>query len=669
MLTARIYFILVSIMAYYWEPASTPKKKSSNGTRIIAVIIILMIVVSTGLVFVSNIGPESSAPATKIRVAVLDSGIDLDIGLQERVVAEESFITISNGYDLEDLSTTDSRPHDVPHGTIIAKQLATSPNIEIVNGKVLGDEGTATTLALVKAIEWAIEQNCSVINLSLGGTPTLGDPIEASIEWAFSQGVVVVTSAGNTGDSGNLGTTIESPALFDACLAVGALMEDDTPADFTSIGPSVGRYMKPDLSAAGYTTTSDGTRYYGTSFASPRVAAAAAELIGHSIDNNITYTPGSIMTALMKGADPVGLYPEYIVGAGKLNIQQSLNIMQDAAEEGSLPAISYAFPGELPIDYERLFASDTYSFNVRIFTSGNDNFTTEVVSETPSAFIIPDEFEIDQIGRVQIIVEVPESGVTEIEGTITFSSTDFGECSLHISFDVGIAIARVAFDISHTTWDMDSIYGQFREFYKVLVDNDVSVTEIRDSSTTTNSSLHEFDAVVILDPCVYSINETNPAHITPYYLPFSETEIQAYEDYYNSGGGIFVAALSNASTNVAALNDFLNWTGFALTSLKVPNGDLPTLIDRIDSHIITSGINGFHYLGATISIPIDGGRLARFLSMPVMGYKEGASGGKIVVTGSNFMLDNYGMLELYDGSDDNALLALRIVLWCTGMLV
>jgi hypothetical protein len=655
-------------MAFYWEPTSTPKKESSSGKRIIAVIIILMIVVSTGLVYITNIGFGSNAPTAKVRVAVLDSGVDVDIGLQGRVVAEKSFITLDNGYDFEDLSTTDSRPQDVPHGTIIARQLATSPNIEIVIGKVLSEEGAATTLALVDAIEWAIEQNCSVINLSLGGTPTLGDPIESSIEWAFSLGVIVVAAAGNTCDSGILGTTIESPALFDACIAVGALMEDDTPADFTSIGPSESRYMKPDLSAPGYTTASDGTRYYGTSFASPRVAAAAAELIGHSIDNNITYTPGSIMTALMKGADPLDSYPEYIVGAGKLNIQQSLNIILDTAEEGSLPAICYAFPGELPIDYERLFASDTYSFNIRIFTSGNDNFTTEVVSATPSAFVIPDEFEINQIGRVPVTVNVPESGVTDIEGTITFTSTDYGECSIHISFDVGTAIARVAFDISHTPWDIDSIYGQFREFYKILVDNDISVTEIRNSSSTTNSSLHEFDAVVILDPCAYSANETDPEHPTAYYLPFSENEIQAYEDYYNSGGGIFVSALSNSSINATALNDFLSWTGFAFTPFEVPNGDYPTLIDRIDPHIITSGINGFHYLGATISIPLDGERLARYGISPVMGYKEGAEGGKIVVTGSNFMLDNYGLLGLYDGADNNGLLALRIVLWCANML-
>ena len=130
-----------------------------------------------------------------------------------------------------------------------------------------------------------------------------------------------------------------------------------------------------------------------------------------------------------------------------------------------------------------------------------------------------------------------------------------------------------------------------------------------------------------------------------------------------------MVALSNSSINATALNEFLDWTGFAFTASRVPNGDIPTLIDMIDPHIITSGINGFHYLGATISIPIDGFTLAYFNSSAVMGCKEGTEGGKLVVTGSNFMLDNYGILGLYDGANNNALLGLRIVLWCAGLLV
>ena len=55
--------------------------------------------------------------------------------------------------------------------------------------------------------------------------------------------------------------------------------------------------------------------------------------------------------------------------------------------------------------------------------------------------------------------------------------------------------------------------------------------------------------------------------------------------------------------------------------------------------------------------------------MSVMGYKEGVGGGKIVVTGSNYMLDNWGLLDQYSTANDNALLVYKIVLWCAGKLL
>ncbi len=655
-------------MGYYWEPAVSRKSKS-NGSKIIALLVILMILTSAGLVYVITISPSSTTPTSKVRVAILDSGIDMDTGLQSRIVSTQSFVTIENGYDYTDLNITDSKPEDVPHGTIIAKQIATSSNIELAIGKVLGITGVATTEGLVAAIYWAVSQNCSVINLSLGGSPTLGDPLKNATDWAFQQGVVVVAAAGNSGEDGVIGTSIESPALYESCLAVGALMEDGSPAGFSSIGPARDQYMKPDLVAAGYVTYSDGNRYYGTSFAAPRVAIAAAELIGNSIDRNITYTPGSIMTALLKGADLMSDYPSYVVGAGKLNTAASLQLILDSSDEGSTPALSYAFPGELPIDYECLFASDTYSFNVRILTGGNTTFETYIASDNADAFIIDDGIVINQVGQVLVAVNVPSSGTSTLEGTITFTSEEFGQTSLHISFEVGVASARVAFDIAHTPWDIDSIYGQFREFYKLLVDNDISVTEIRDSSIINLATLQQYDAVVILDPCAYDANETDPSNLTAFSIQYTEQEIQAYQDYYEAGGGIFIAALSNATLNVSALNDFLQWTGFSLSYTQVPGGSTPTVITYIDSHIITSGVNSFHYLGAVVHIPVDGWRLARYLwNMPVMGYKEDTNGGRLVVTGSNFMLDNYGLTGLYEGQQNNALLALRIVLWCAGEL-
>jgi hypothetical protein len=659
---------MVLLMSYYWEPTGLQRKSKSNGTKIIAVIVILMLVVSTGFIFLIRFDQNSAGPVESVRVAVLDSGINTDFSLAGRIVAEQSFITLANGYNATDTSVTDSKPDNVAHGTMIARQIATAPNALIINAKVLDSSGSATTLAIIDAIYWAVEQNASVINLSLGAEPTYGDPTDQAINWAFSHGAIVVVSAGNSGDSGIPGTCIESPSVFKNALSVGALTDNNQPTYFTSTGPTHDLYMKPDISALGYTIDTDGTQYWGTSFSAPRVSAAAAELIGYSMDNNITWTPGSIMTALLKGADVLENYQPYEVGAGKLDVNGALNIILDASSPHELPAISYAFPGTLPIDFVKLFKGDTYTFDIRLFAAGSTTFTTQIESANTSIFIIDSEIQVDQIAHVPLTIDVPETGASSVEGVITFSSVDFGSTSVNISFSVGTPIARVAFDISHSPWDIDTIYGQFREFYKEMGSNDISVTEIRNSTATTLAVLQEYDAVVLLDPCAWGTNETNPADVTDFSIPFSNEEKQAYQDYYNAGGGIFVVGLSESAINRTALNDFLFWTGFSLTQFEIANGDSPILINDINSHIITSGISGFHYLGATINVPADGTTLAKFGQRAVLGCKQGIGGGKIVVTGTNYMLDNWGLLGQYGTPNDNADLVYRIVLWCCGLL-
>ncbi len=628
-----------------------------------------MVVISTGLVFVLQRGPfGESGSRSQVRVAVLDSGVDQDLALQGRVVAEKSFIEAQYGYESADTTVTDSRPEGVPHGTLVAKLVSETPNTLIVNAKVLSQDGTATSMALVAAIYWAVEQNCSVITMSLGSGPVLGDPLEAAVNWAFSKGVVIVSSAGNVGESGLAGTSISSPSIFDRCISVAAAYENGQPTEFSSTGPTYDRYMKPDIIAYGW-VSSEGNRYYGTSFSSPRVAGAAADLIGYCEANNVTYTSGTIMTALMKGATPMNDFPSYVVGTGMLNVQSSLNLIIENTEEGELPSISLAFPGILPIDYEKLFFGDTYVFNVRLLTSGYTTFDISIESDAPEIFDIPSTVDVNQTLVFPVTVDIPVSGPPLVNGTILFSSIDYGNTELVVSFEVSDPKARIAFDISHTDWSIDSYFGQFREFYKELTANDISVTEIRNSSATTLSLLQEFDSVVILDPCVYDVNETIPTAPAPYSLPFSTVEKQAYEDYYNLGGGVFVVSLSSSSTNITQVNDFLNWTGFSLMDTEVSSGSDPLFIDsdNLDAHIITSGVSGFHYLGATIQIPIDGHRLAQFGSMPIMAYKEGVGGGKIVITGSNYLLDNYAFLGEY-GPGDDALIALRIVFWTAGLL-
>jgi hypothetical protein len=646
----------------YWTPAPRSVKKSS-GVRMLGVALILMLLIASGVFIVLQFG-TNAANDEPVRVAVLDSGIDVGLSLQGRVVAQKSFVEYSYGYSQQDLTTTDSRPENVPHGTLVAGLIADTPNTLIINAKVLGQDGSAYTAALVDAIIWSVGQGAKVISMSLGASPSFGDPLKQASDWAFSKGVVVVASAGNEGNHGIPGTTIDSPSIFEHVISVAGLWTDGTPAYYSSRGPTFDRYMKPDITADSWVSQGTST-YFGTSFSAPRVAAAAAGLIGMCLANNITYSPGAITAALLMGATPMPSYPSYVVGAGKLNVANSRNLILTNSQTNELPSLSYAFPGSLPIDFEKLFDGDSYEFQVRLITSGYTTFTTDVASSTPSVFNIPAEITVNQTEFVTVRLAIPNPAPASIEGIITFTSPDFGSTTLDFSFSVNEPVARVAFDISHTTWDIDSIFGQFREFYKELTDNDISVTEIRNSSLISLSYLQTFDAVAVLDPCSWGVNETNPYDLRAYTIPYTSAEIQSFQDYYDNGGGIFVAALANDSVDVDEVNSFLSWTGFSLGYARVPSGDSPDNVTTIDSHTITSGVSLYHHLGAALTIPMDGHRLARDGTWAVLGYKEGA--GRLVVAGTNYFIDNYAFLGEY-GAGDDAVLALRIILWITRLL-
>ena len=54
-----------------------------------------------------------------VRVAVIDSGIDIDYSLQERVANQTSFVLSEYGYSVEDTTVTDSAPDGSIHGSIM----------------------------------------------------------------------------------------------------------------------------------------------------------------------------------------------------------------------------------------------------------------------------------------------------------------------------------------------------------------------------------------------------------------------------------------------------------------------------------------------------------------------------------------------------------------------
>lgn len=156
------------------------------------------------------------------------------------------------------------------------------------------------------AAEYADSVGADLINSSLGYTAfddpaqnhVYGDmngdiaPSTRAADFAASRGMVVVNSAGNSGQ--NPWFYIGAPADADSILAVGAVNAAGTIAGFSSHGPTADGDIKPDACARGENTVVVDLNGMiqtgnGTSFASPVLCGAVACLWqAHPTMNNMT---------------------------------------------------------------------------------------------------------------------------------------------------------------------------------------------------------------------------------------------------------------------------------------------------------------------------------------------------------------------------------------------
>ena len=214
--------------------------------------------------------------------------------------------------------------HGIAYEASIIDIRADSPGSCARTGK---DEGCVySDPALVDAIEYAVANGASVINMSLGGEVDNDPQLEDAVRAAAAAGVLVVISAGNDGDATTgEGATPNEPAYIAGetaslgrVVAVGAINLDRMISDFSNrageeskffyllapgdtyrdpvtdqpIGPvSTGPdddVRRPDLPTCSATVTSDcndaddiGDYWYlsGTSFSAPYVAGALALLL------------------------------------------------------------------------------------------------------------------------------------------------------------------------------------------------------------------------------------------------------------------------------------------------------------------------------------------------------------------------------------------------------
>lgn len=170
---------------------------------------------------------------------------------------------------------------------------------------------------LIEAIQWSVKEGAKVINMSFSviDFPVVHDAIRAAI----AADVVVVASAGNSGDRDN---AEEFPAAYPEVLAVGALDRQGKAAAFSQRGEQVD-LMAPgvDIRVADKKSTRGYAKGWGTSQAAAIVSGAAALVRAKYPDLSAAQVVDRL-TSTAKDKGKKGRDDEY--GHGELDLMAAL---------------------------------------------------------------------------------------------------------------------------------------------------------------------------------------------------------------------------------------------------------------------------------------------------------------------------------------------------------
>lgn len=193
-----------------------------------------------------------------LRIGMIDTGVTKHPMLKGTAIEARSFL--GNG------------PSPTAHGTAIASLLASNGSSKIVAASVFRGDTTqpfTSADALIQALEWLVERDVAVINISLAGPRNA--ILDALIRRSIKSGHAIVAAAGNGGPT----APPAYPAAVPGVVAVTAVDQQSHVYRYANQGQYISfaafgvgiPAAAPDGRVAGFT---------GTSFATPFVATVLA---------------------------------------------------------------------------------------------------------------------------------------------------------------------------------------------------------------------------------------------------------------------------------------------------------------------------------------------------------------------------------------------------------
>ncbi len=272
---------------------------------------------------------DINTDCSSVVVAVIDTGVDYQhTDLADNIWTNQTECTGSQGTDDDgngfvddcygwDFVNSDPDPMDDHwHGTHVAGIIGAVGNnstgvtgtcwqAKIMALKILDASGGGTAFDFLLAVRYAVDNGARVINSSLGTqdcniTDAELQPLRDAVEYANSNGVIIVTAAGNSGSNNDTCPTY--PASFSRdysnVISVASVDQNGSLSGFSNYGQN-----SVDLGAPGEailsTITGNGyTSYSGTSMATPFVAGAVA----HILSMNPSFTPSLVKNRLLSTA-------------------------------------------------------------------------------------------------------------------------------------------------------------------------------------------------------------------------------------------------------------------------------------------------------------------------------------------------------------------------------
>ena len=245
-------------------------------------------------------GSSKFQASTGVKIGIIDTGVgphhDLNIAMGQNTVTGEP----ANNW--QDPSG---------HGTHVAGLVGSrgqpprglrgvAPGVELYVFRVFGQNQTdgATNYAILKALMFAADSECDIVNLSLGGGPW-DEIVEEAIADARNQGILVIAAAGNDRrrpvnfPAAHVGATAVSAMGREGMFPAGSLDEGEIqrppyarhPEEFIAAFSNVGTKIDITAPGVGLLSTLPNNRFgpmSGTSMAAPVVAGVAACLLSRN---------------------------------------------------------------------------------------------------------------------------------------------------------------------------------------------------------------------------------------------------------------------------------------------------------------------------------------------------------------------------------------------------